>query len=90
MSPIIEATYYSVKCDDCATSSGDLDDYSAWAERDYAVELWTDADQWSDGEFFLCELHAPRCPECGGGQYLSAEDMADLNGYCEDCAEVQP
>jgi hypothetical protein len=71
-------TYYAVECDDCSTSTGDLDDYSAWAERWYAVEQWTDHDGFIAGDIALCHEHAPRCPH----GYLQFEDEGDCEG-CE-------
>lgn len=86
---IVEATYYSVKCDDCPVSSADGSGYSAWSKPGHAEQEWEDAGHWLDEEswpspaWHLCDYHAPRC-ECGGRQCAVGDDAP----WCEDCVEA--
>lgn len=86
---IVEAIYYSVKCDDCEVCTGDISDHSAWSEPEQTEDDWIDAGCWADDDgwpattaWHLCPTHAPRC-ECGAWQESSDQTAP----WCEDCAE---
>jgi hypothetical protein len=56
-----EATYYTVICDwpDCGVSVDEDGDYSAWADKQQALDAATD-DNWResrDGQKHYCEAH---------------------------------
>lgn len=66
-------TYYEVQCDftspegvRCSTKTGDMGDFSAWADDGAAIDQWRDFGTYNyeTGEAF-CEEHAPKCPGCG-------------------------
>lgn len=87
-----EVAYYEVACDHegCGVTTGDKGDYSAWSDRDGAVEDWEGSEGWvsKDGARAFCEEHRPpSCAECG-----ETEGLIEKQGTGGDlwCAEHVP
>ena len=78
-------TYYEVVCDGCGARTGDLGDYSAWAERFAAEDQWQDYDGLISEPLTFCDGCVPRCA-CGNRQ----DEESGPPFFCEDCNEKQP
>lgn len=84
-----EVTFYEVHCDrdGCPVKSGDLDDYSAWADRSDALEQWAQHDGWvsPDGTRTLCPEHRPMiCAACDEEAVVTRWG----EGYCAEHKEM--
>jgi hypothetical protein len=59
--------FYWLECDECAHSSQDDGDYSAWAHESTAIDEANDSGWLIEDGRHLCEscVFELRCPECG-------------------------
>lgn len=79
---------YEVVCDEpgCEVKTGTDGEYSAWADKGYAVDEWIDGDrQWdSSTERAWCQEHKkPYCIEC------DTFKPVDDDSCCDDCRAAE-
>mgnify|MGYP000879908065 CR=1 FL=1 len=85
--------YYVVECDfpGCEVNTGDLGEYSAYADSGGARDDWMVSDcsivTGDNGtEFFYCKAHEPNgCKDCDESL---VEYVVDGEFYCDECYHV--
>lgn len=78
------APYYWVECDNCGARC-EYGDFSAWADKSYAIDSAVDGDWYADGD----KHHCPDCPslraECHGCGEPARDDAGKRDGMCQSC-----